>query len=226
MAGLCGHVVCEECLIVKNLALCPTCGDLVKMEEYVPCHLLNTILKQLALRRARLAGTMSTHHRTTVQKREGERSARRSDTPLHLAGTEDFSHLDDEFEYKSFLNAGGIAQFWGDSRMGAASARLRTLNALISFAARVVNKITDETERSASAGRFASYFSQHDLYPELTDAKIKEKKHPLWSKVHSIVLRKMKEQKYFFETLSADPKTGKRYPSFDANNTRYQVTFK
>lgn len=235
MTGLCGHVVCEECLIVKNLALCPTCGDLVKMEDYVPCHLLNTVLKQLALRRARLAGTVTCNNRTIVMKRESVRSPRRT-APLMqnehgehvqaLAGAEDFSHIDDEFEYKSFLNAGGIAQFWGDSRMGASSARLRTLNALITLADRVVKLILDATERTASAGRFKSFFSQHDLYPELTEAKIKEKKHPLWSRVHFIVLRKMKEHKYDFVTLNSDPKTGKKFSGFDPKNTRYQVTFK
>jgi len=241
MTGLCGHVVCEECLIVKNLALCPTCGDLVKMEDYVPCHLLNIILKQLALRRARLAGTVNAHNRTIVQKRGtvglspcvSYRSLLQKPLVQNVhgeaiqavAGAEDFSHIDDEFEYKSFLNAGGIAQFWGDSRMGASSARLRTLNSLITLADRVVKLILAATASTASAGRFKSYYSQHDLYPELTEAKLKEKKHPLWSKVHYIVLRKMKEYKYLFETLNSDPKTGKKYTSFDPKHTRYQVTF-
>lgn len=222
MVGICGHVVCEECLIVKNLATCPTCGVLLKMDEFVPCHFLNNILKQISMRKANEEGKTQTAERTKVIKRK------QSSREVHAMekGELDFSEVEEKFEYESVADAGSYAQFLGDSAIGASSARLRTLNALISMARDVVDRITLQINHQASTGRFKSFFSQHDLYPALTELKMKEKKHPLYSKVHSILLRKMKEQKYEMVTLNYDPKTHKKYSSFDPRNIRYQVTFK
>mmetsp|Transcript_138 Transcript_138/g.275 ORF Transcript_138/g.275 Transcript_138/m.275 type:complete len:368 (+) Transcript_138:54-1157(+) len=106
---------------------------------------------------------------------------------------------------------------------GAAKSRLQAQNSIAAKAALALESVFNEINKKADQGAFLVYLSQDQLYPEISEKKQKEKKHDVYSKVHSIVTKRLKEMHYVFENVDHNPETNKKFSTFDPKNIRYLV---
>eukprot|EP00462_Mataza_sp_D1_P000724 CAMPEP_0175094920 /NCGR_PEP_ID=MMETSP0086_2-20121207/3864_1 /TAXON_ID=136419 /ORGANISM="Unknown Unknown, Strain D1" /LENGTH=498 /DNA_ID=CAMNT_0016368103 /DNA_START=63 /DNA_END=1556 /DNA_ORIENTATION=- len=198
VVGPCGHVICEDCLVSsRGVGVCPDCPRVTEFNQYRPVYLLNQILFQ------------SKHPRDSSVDREDRW---RKEYIAH-------------YRYRHFVEDNGwdVGKRGGHARLGAHSARLRSLTTLWTRADEVEKHINNSIREATSDGEFKVFFTQDELYPEATPSKVKEKKHEFASKIHSLVCFKLKENQYSLDTLDRDPDTNKAFSSFDPHNKRYVV---
>lgn len=243
VVSLCGHVVCEDCILQKKkpIKYCPTCLMRVKPNQYRPCYYLQHMLQQLRehnpdnpqhMARFRAQFPYSAAHEDQVSFVEGqifEAEDTQDDWLWALSEHGEKGLIPSNFfeklvveDYKTFSDSHS-RQAQEKSQDLATTARTRAENAHYMRAMQVLSVIRRGVNRSCDRGEFVAYFAQHDFYPDATPSKMKEKKHEVCSKIHEIVLAKLHVLDYQFQTIDHDPHTMTKYKKFDPHNIRYVV---